>query len=158
MFFVCFFKKNSNQEVHRNLHCLVSKKAHQDRFSVCVFDESATSELLSSLCLCHALPCSAISISRLPNSACLMFFTQKSLLPFELTCVLSRGEVSSSELSVQDAAEMKRHINDNIYDILMLCMQCNVHKVNSCRSCSCQQRTARWSGTGNGGLFWWETC
>lgn len=46
------------------------------------------------------LPCSAISISRLPNSACLIFLTQKSLLPLELTCVLSRGEVSSSELSV----------------------------------------------------------
>lgn len=46
------------------------------------------------------LPCSAISISRLPNSACLMFFTQKSLLPLELTWVRSRGEVSSSELSV----------------------------------------------------------
>lgn len=46
------------------------------------------------------LPCSAISISRRPNSACLMFFTQKLLLPLELVCCLSRGETSSSELSV----------------------------------------------------------
>lgn len=46
------------------------------------------------------LPCSAISISRRPNSACLMFFTQKLLLPLELVCCFSRGDTSSSELSV----------------------------------------------------------
>lgn len=49
---------------------------------------------------CVSLPCSAISISLRPNSACLMFLTQKSLLPLELFCCLSLGDVSSSELSV----------------------------------------------------------
>lgn len=53
-----------------------------------------------------SLPCSAISISLRPNSACLMFLTQKSLLPLEFFCCLSLGDVSSSELSVYEAAEM----------------------------------------------------
>lgn len=51
------------------------------------------------------LPCSAISISLRPKSACLMFLMQKSPLPLEFFCCLSRGDVSSSELSVYDAAE-----------------------------------------------------
>lgn len=54
------------------------------------------------------LPCSAISISLRPKSACLMFLMQKSPLPLEFFCCLSRGEVSSSELSVYDAAASNR--------------------------------------------------
>lgn len=55
--------------------------------------------------LLSGLPCSAISISLRPKSACLMFLMQKSPLPLEFFCCLSRGDVSSSELSVYDAAE-----------------------------------------------------
>ena len=54
-----------------------------------------------------SLPCSAISISLRPNSACLMFLMQKSPLPLEFFCCLSRGDVSSSELSVYDAAKKR---------------------------------------------------
>lgn len=53
-------------------------------------------------------PCSAISISLRPKSACLMFLIQKSPLPLEFFCCLSRGDVSSSELSVYDAAKKKK--------------------------------------------------
>lgn len=59
-----------------------------------------------SFCFCF-VPCSAISISLRPKSDCLMFLMQKSALPFEFFCCLSRGDVSSSELSVYDAAKMR---------------------------------------------------
>lgn len=59
-----------------------------------------------SFCFCF-VPCSAISISLRPKSDCLMFLMQKSAFPFEFFCCLSRGDVSSSELSVYDAAKMR---------------------------------------------------
>ena len=46
----------------------------------------------------HNSPCSAISISRRPNSACRRFLMQKSLKLEEVFCSFSRGETSSSSL------------------------------------------------------------
>lgn len=51
------------------------------------------------------LPSSASSISRRPKSASLMFLMQKSLLPLELICCMSRGETSSSGFSASEPPE-----------------------------------------------------
>lgn len=74
-------------------------------------------KLISILFVLFSSPCSAISISRLPNACKSTFRTQKSLEPLLFFWTFSRGLTSSSSelLPVYEAANEGRTCNATIY-------------------------------------------